>query len=61
MDSKGRRYSESLILDDSEKGVIITGITDDTVAAKSGLRAGKTETENTEIHMLFLLQFTQQW
>ncbi|XP_035520069.1 neuroblast differentiation-associated protein AHNAK [Morone saxatilis] len=39
-DSKTRRFSESLVLDDSEKGVIITGITDDTIAAKSGLQAG---------------------
>ncbi|KAM7384969.1 hypothetical protein PAMP_001073 [Pampus punctatissimus] len=40
VDSKSRRFSESLVLDDSEKGVIITGITDDTIAAKSGLQAG---------------------
>ncbi|KAM9345411.1 uncharacterized protein ABDE67_014272 [Symphorus nematophorus] len=39
-DSKSRRFSDSLVLDDSDKGVIITGITDDTVAAKSGLQAG---------------------
>ncbi|XP_042358610.1 neuroblast differentiation-associated protein AHNAK [Plectropomus leopardus] len=39
-DSTGRHFSESLVLDDSESGVIITGITDDTMAAKSGLQAG---------------------
>lgn len=39
-DSKNTSFSESLVLDDSEKGVIITGITDDTIAAKSGLQAG---------------------
>lgn len=39
-DTNSRSFSESLVLDDSEKGVIITGITDDTVAAKSGLKAG---------------------
>ncbi|XP_074501782.1 uncharacterized protein LOC141773714 [Sebastes fasciatus] len=39
-DSKSTSFSESLVLDDSAKGVVITGITDDTVAAKSGLQAG---------------------
>ncbi|XP_031735226.1 neuroblast differentiation-associated protein AHNAK [Anarrhichthys ocellatus] len=39
-DNKSRCFSESLILDDSEKGVVITGITDDTLAARSGLKAG---------------------
>ncbi|KAI3362757.1 hypothetical protein L3Q82_001652 [Scortum barcoo] len=39
-DSKSRGFSESLVLDDSEKGVVITGITDDKIAAKSGLQAG---------------------
>ncbi|KAI9525110.1 hypothetical protein NQZ68_012624 [Dissostichus eleginoides] len=38
-DNKSRTFSESLVLDNSEQGVVITGITDDT-AAKSGLRAG---------------------
>ncbi|XP_063731295.1 neuroblast differentiation-associated protein AHNAK [Eleginops maclovinus] len=38
-DSSSRRFSESLILDNSKQGVVITGITDDR-AAKSGLRAG---------------------
>uniref|UniRef100_A0A3Q3WBE6 Uncharacterized protein n=1 Tax=Mola mola TaxID=94237 RepID=A0A3Q3WBE6_MOLML len=35
-DNKSSSFSKSLLLDDSEKGVVITGITDDTVAAKSG-------------------------
>ncbi|KAM8738434.1 uncharacterized protein AB9X84_020918 [Acanthopagrus schlegelii] len=39
-DSKSRSFSESLVLDDTEKGVIITGITDDTIAAETGLQAG---------------------
>lgn len=39
-DSKNRSFSDSLVLDDSEKGVVITGITDDAIAAKSGLQAG---------------------
>ncbi|XP_033469339.2 uncharacterized protein LOC117248391 [Epinephelus lanceolatus] len=39
-DSKSRHFSDSLVLDDSENGVVITGITDDTIAAKSGLQAG---------------------
>ncbi|KAK9541990.1 hypothetical protein VZT92_001995 [Zoarces viviparus] len=39
-DNRSRCFSESLVLDDSEKGVVITGITDDTLAAKSGLKAG---------------------
>ncbi|KAK5881886.1 hypothetical protein CesoFtcFv8_020526 [Champsocephalus esox] len=38
-DSKSRTFSQSLVLDNSEQGVVITGITEDT-AAKSGLRAG---------------------
>lgn len=40
--SGDKTISESLLLDDSEKGVIIKGITDDTIAAKSGLQAGNT-------------------
>ncbi len=40
-DRESKSFSESLVLDDSEEGVIITGITDDSVAAKSGLQAGK--------------------
>lgn len=43
-DNKSRSFSESLLLDDSEKGVIITGITDDKIAAKSGLQAGNRKT-----------------
>lgn len=39
-DSNCKTFSESLVLDDSEDRVIITGITDDTIAAKSGLQAG---------------------
>ncbi|KAM6997749.1 uncharacterized protein LKV04_006348 isoform 1-T1 [Tautogolabrus adspersus] len=35
-----RSISESLILGDTAEGVVITGITDDTVAAKSGLQTG---------------------
>ncbi|XP_076599447.1 uncharacterized protein LOC143328264 [Chaetodon auriga] len=49
-DSKSRTISESLVLDDSEKGVIITGITDDTIAAKSGLKAGDEIVEAT-VHL----------
>lgn len=40
LQSADKTISESLVLDDSEKGVIIKGITDDTIAAKSGLQAG---------------------
>ncbi|KAM3606543.1 uncharacterized protein V6R79_018285 [Siganus canaliculatus] len=40
VDNRKTSFSESLLLDDSEKGVIITEITDDTIAAKSGLKAG---------------------
>ncbi|XP_023152512.2 neuroblast differentiation-associated protein AHNAK [Amphiprion ocellaris] len=39
-DSSSASFSESLVLDDSGEGVVITGITDDTIAAKSGLQAG---------------------
>lgn len=39
---ENKSISESLVLGDSDKGVVITGITDNTVAAKSGLQAGKT-------------------
>ncbi|XP_044070430.1 neuroblast differentiation-associated protein AHNAK [Siniperca chuatsi] len=39
-DSKSRSCSESLVLGDSETGVVTTGITDDTITAKSGLQAG---------------------
>uniref|UniRef100_A0A3P8S242 Si:ch211-125o16.4 n=1 Tax=Amphiprion percula TaxID=161767 RepID=A0A3P8S242_AMPPE len=38
-DSSSASFSESLVLDDSGEGVVITGITDDTIAAKSGLQA----------------------
>ncbi|TNM99677.1 hypothetical protein fugu_012710 [Takifugu bimaculatus] len=38
--SGDKSISESLVLDDSDKGVIIKGITDDGIAAKSGLKAG---------------------
>uniref|UniRef100_UPI0037E93135 neuroblast differentiation-associated protein AHNAK n=1 Tax=Semicossyphus pulcher TaxID=241346 RepID=UPI0037E93135 len=38
--SMDRSISESLVLDDSADGVVIRGITDDKVAAKSGLQAG---------------------
>lgn len=41
LQSADKTISESLVLDDSEKGVIIKGITDDSIAAKSGLQAGK--------------------
>ncbi|KAM9847578.1 uncharacterized protein ACBR49_008906 [Aulostomus maculatus] len=37
---KSHSFSESLLLDDTETGVVIKGITDDTVVAKSGLQAG---------------------
>ncbi|KAI4812528.1 hypothetical protein KUCAC02_023909 [Chaenocephalus aceratus] len=37
--AKVEHSSQSLVLDNSEQGVVITGITEDT-AAKSGLRAG---------------------
>ncbi|XP_070697717.1 uncharacterized protein [Pempheris klunzingeri] len=40
MSGETKSFSESLVLDDSERGVVITGITDDTIAAKSGLQAG---------------------
>uniref|UniRef100_A0A3B5AVP2 Neuroblast differentiation-associated protein AHNAK-like n=1 Tax=Stegastes partitus TaxID=144197 RepID=A0A3B5AVP2_9TELE len=39
-DSRSASFSESLILDDAEEGVVIAGIKDDTLAAKSGLQAG---------------------
>ncbi|KAG7222247.1 hypothetical protein INR49_016405 [Caranx melampygus] len=39
-DSKTTSISECLVLDDSDKGVIIKGITDETITAKSGLQAG---------------------
>ncbi|CAJ1066495.1 neuroblast differentiation-associated protein AHNAK [Xyrichtys novacula] len=37
---RNRGISESLVLDDAEGGVVIAGITDDNIAAKSGLQAG---------------------
>ena len=40
LQSADKTISESLVLDDSEEGVVIKGITDDAVAAKSGLQAG---------------------
>ncbi|KAM8860307.1 uncharacterized protein AB9W97_019896 isoform 1-T2 [Spinachia spinachia] len=39
-DSESRLFSKSLVLDDRNKGVVITGITDDKMAARSGLQAG---------------------
>lgn len=39
-DTKSRGFSENLLLDDSARGVVVTGITDDAVAAKSGLQPG---------------------
>ncbi|XP_069578559.1 neuroblast differentiation-associated protein AHNAK [Brachyistius frenatus] len=38
--SRSASFSESLLLDDTQEGVIITGVKDGTVAAKSGLQAG---------------------
>ena len=40
-ESNGLSLSEGLVLDDTGKGLVVTGITDDTIAAKSGLQAGK--------------------
>ncbi|XP_065815754.1 neuroblast differentiation-associated protein AHNAK [Labrus bergylta] len=40
LDMQRRSISDSLILDDTGEGVVIKGITDDRVAAKSGLQTG---------------------
>lgn len=39
-DIEKRSYSDSLVLDDSANGVVIKGIKDDIIAAKSGLQKG---------------------
>ncbi|KAK2832667.1 hypothetical protein Q5P01_016556 [Channa striata] len=39
-EGKSSSFSESLVLGDSDKGVVIKGIKDDSIAAKSGLQAG---------------------
>ncbi|XP_037320847.2 neuroblast differentiation-associated protein AHNAK [Pungitius pungitius] len=49
-DSESRLFSESLVLDDSKEGVVITEITDDKMAAKSGLQAGD-EIVTATIHL----------
>ncbi|CAB1419381.1 unnamed protein product [Pleuronectes platessa] len=38
--SKSTSFLENLVLDDSDKGVIVTGIRDESIATKSGLKAG---------------------
>lgn len=35
-DSKSASFSESLVLDNAEKGVVVAGIKDNTISPKSG-------------------------
>ncbi|XP_062257719.1 neuroblast differentiation-associated protein AHNAK [Platichthys flesus] len=40
MNGNSTSFLENLVLDDSDKGVIVTGIRDESIATKSGLKAG---------------------